>query len=335
MKKWMALLLACLLCWCAVGAMAETVELEYRRGIIKLYPNGYTQRFNAFQSHDAATTQYVITGTITGDSPLDIYLVPYGQAYATEDVVYNISFDGVKIQTLDGYTAIRIGATEKDKYNEHTVTLNLSNHGDSLVSAHGYAAIHSPFYPVTVNIHNHSGSLTLVDEKGIYGAFNSNITLNVAGSKVTDGTNSLLITDTEQSLTPVNGLEPTCDTDGNLKYWTCDKCHMCFLDANAERVTTREGVRLRALGHDLQKVPAKAPTYDQEGNIEHYRCTRCGRLFSDENETQELTASDVVLVKLVRTDDLPQTGDSSRLTGWLALLGACCAGLWRLNRRRG
>ena len=32
--------------------------------------------------------------------------------------------------------------------------------------------------------------------------------------------------------------------------------------------------------------------------------------------------------------DLPQTGDSSRLTGWLALLGACCAGLWCLNRRR-
>ena len=33
--------------------------------------------------------------------------------------------------------------------------------------------------------------------------------------------------------------------------------------------------------------------------------------------------------------NLPQTGDSSRLTGWLALLGACCAGLWCVSRRRG
>ncbi|MGN0995692.1 MAG: hypothetical protein ACI4PG_02175 [Candidatus Ventricola sp.] len=33
--------------------------------------------------------------------------------------------------------------------------------------------------------------------------------------------------------------------------------------------------------------------------------------------------------------DLPKTGDSSHLLGWAALLGACCAGLWCLNRRRG
>lgn len=35
------------------------------------------------------------------------------------------------------------------------------------------------------------------------------------------------------------------------------------------------------------------------------------------------------------TTNLPKTGDSSRLTGWLALLGACCAGLWCVSRRRG
>ena len=33
--------------------------------------------------------------------------------------------------------------------------------------------------------------------------------------------------------------------------------------------------------------------------------------------------------------NLPQTGDSSRLAVWLALLGACCAGLWCVSRRRG
>ena len=32
--------------------------------------------------------------------------------------------------------------------------------------------------------------------------------------------------------------------------------------------------------------------------------------------------------------DLPQTGDTSRPAAWLALLGACCAGLWCVSRRR-
>ena len=37
----------------------------------------------------------------------------------------------------------------------------------------------------------------------------------------------------------------------------------------------------------------------------------------------------------VSTADLPQTGDTSRPAAWLALLGACCAGLWCVSRRRG
>ena len=86
-------------------------------------------------------------------------------------------------------------------------------------------------------------------------------------------------------------------------------------------------------------MPRKEPTYEQNGNIEYYRCTRegCGELFADANGTQELTPDDVVLPMLVRTDTLPQTGDSSRLTLWLwlTLLGACCAGLWCVSRRRG
>ena len=128
---------------------------------------------------------------------------------------------------------------------------------------------------------------------------------------------------------------PTCTADGNIEYYRCvrDGCGRLFSDANGTNELTTDVVL--PAQHDIEKVPAKAPTYDQDGNIEHYRCKRCDALFSDANETQELTANDVVLAKLVRTDDLPQTGDSSRLTGWLALLGACCAGIWCLNRRRG
>ena len=135
-------------------------------------------------------------------------------------------------------------------------------------------------------------------------------------------------------LTPVPAKEPTCEQDGNIEHWVCSRCGELFTDADGKNETTLNDVTLLALGHGLTLVPAKEPTYAQDGNIEHWVCSRCGELFADANGTQELTPDDVILPMLVGTDNLPQTGDSSRLTLWLALLGASCAGLWCLNRRR-
>lgn len=45
--------------------------------------------------------------------------------------------------------------------------------------------------------------------------------------------------------------------------------------------------------------------------------------------------SPVFTLEVIRKDAIPQTGDSSRPAAWLALLGACCAGLWCVSRRRG
>lgn len=162
--------------------------------------------------------------------------------------------------------------------------------------------------------------MLFTDENGLQATTLSAVTIPKLGHKL-----SLVI-----------AKDPTCTEDGNIKYYICTRegCGKQFSDEDGTQELTADDVRILA-AHDLEKVPAKDPTYKQEGSIEHYRCTRCGRLFSDENETQELTASDVVLAKLVRIDDLPQTGDSSHLLGWAALFGACCAGLWCLNRRRG
>ena len=137
-------------------------------------------------------------------------------------------------------------------------------------------------------------------------------------------------------LTHVDGKPATCTEDGNIEYYCCnrDGCGKLFSDEDGTQELTADDVRILA-AHDLEKVPAKDPTYKQEGSIEHYRCTKCNKLFSDASGTQELTAVEVILPMLVRTDDLPQTGDSSHLLGWAALFGACCAGLWCLNRRRG
>ena len=77
---------------------------------------------------------------------------------------------------------------------------------------------------------------------------------------------------------------------------------------------TREGYRFRgwslSRGGEVQYAPGDAITLDK----------------------------DILLYAVwdaVSTADLPQTGDTSRPAAWLALLGACCAGLWCVSRRRG
>ena len=62
---------------------------------------------------------------------------------------------------------------------------------------------------------------------------------------------------------------------------------------------------------------------ETEPGEQHEECSVCGYRKA------------AVSIPAVGRIDLPQTGDSSHLLGWAALFGACCAGLWCLNRRRG
>lgn len=47
--------------------------------------------------------------------------------------------------------------------------------------------------------------------------------------------------------------------------------------------------------HNLQKVDYKAPTCTEDGNIEYWSCKNCGKYFSDENGTNEITLEDTIL----------------------------------------
>ena len=76
----------------------------------------------------------------------------------------------------------------------------------------------------------------------------------------------------------------------------------------------------------LEHIPAKAATEDAEGNIEHWHCEGCGKYYSDKDGTKELKKADTVTAKLPKS---PQTGDTSNLMLWIALLfisgGVCTA----------
>ena len=68
---------------------------------------------------------------------------------------------------------------------------------------------------------------------------------------------------------------------------------------------------------DLMHIPAKAATEDAEGNIEYWYCEGCGKYYSDKDGTKEIKKADTVTAKLPKS---PQTGDTSDLALWIALL---------------
>ena len=75
---------------------------------------------------------------------------------------------------------------------------------------------------------------------------------------------------------------PTCTDKGENKY-TCTVCG---------GTKTEE---INALGHDTSKVDAKDATCTEDGNKEYYTCSRCDKLFEDEDAKTETTLENVTI----------------------------------------
>lgn len=105
------------------------------------------------------------------------------------------------------------------------------------------------------------------------------------------------------SLTAVAAVAPTCTKEGNTAYYICKdpdcKCGRLYSDAAGKNEIKASDTVVKALGHDLEHVDAKAETADEDGCIEHYRCKRegCGKLFSDPDGKTELKIVDVIIPK--------------------------------------
>ena len=88
---------------------------------------------------------------------------------------------------------------------------------------------------------------------------------------------------------------------------------------------------------DLKHIDAKAATKDAEGNIEYWYCEGCGKYFSDKDGTKEIKKADTVTAKLKDDSKLPQTGDTSNLALWIALLfisGGAAIGTTIVSRKK-
>ncbi len=78
--------------------------------------------------------------------------------------------------------------------------------------------------------------------------------------------------------------EPTCEATG-VKTFHCTR--------SGCKETKTESIK--ALGHKIIMVAEKMPNKTEPGNIKHYKCERCGKLFSDANGKNEITQAQTVI----------------------------------------
>ena len=88
---------------------------------------------------------------------------------------------------------------------------------------------------------------------------------------------------------------------------------------------------------NLKHFPAVAATKTTEGNIEYWYCSGCKKYYKDATATQEIKQADTVTAKLKDDSKSPQTGDTSNLALWIALLlvsGGAAIGTTVVSRKK-
>lgn len=89
------------------------------------------------------------------------------------------------------------------------------------------------------------------------------------------------------------GYEETCEARGERNHYRCENCSKIFLNKEGtQEVTEEELVIPKNNNHDLRLCQGHKATCYGEGRKDYYQCAMCGKIFLDENGTQEVTDPD-------------------------------------------
>ena len=128
---------------------------------------------------------------------------------------------------------------------------------------------------------------------------------------------------------PVEGFEPTdSHTPGSEKHepnyipcsggikedwYECETCHQpCDAEGNSIEIHEPTG------SHHLVEVPAKDPTYEEDGNSAYWVCSDCQALFKDaEGATPIEDESEIVIPKLDKPNEKPDETPEKPASGTL------------------
>lgn len=102
----------------------------------------------------------------------------------------------------------------------------------------------------------------------------------------------IVIPATGHDLTKVAAKAATCTEGGNIEYYICKDtdcgCGKVYSDAAGQHEISKASTVVHATGHIIVPVAAKEPTCEVDGYESHFKCSKCGKLFSDSNGTNEI-----------------------------------------------
>ena len=89
----------------------------------------------------------------------------------------------------------------------------------------------------------------------------------------------------------------------NIKEWAgCGHANEYYVSCVCGENGTETFIDGDVKGHNLKLVKAVEATETTSGNIEHYKCTKCGRLYADKAGTKELTEEDVIILSTAEAE---------------------------------
>lgn len=124
------------------------------------------------------------------------------------------------------------------------------------------------------------------------------------------------------SLNHVEAVSATCETEGNVEYWSCGTCGHYYSNSDASTEITIADTVIPATGHvHITGTESKAPSCETVGNIAYWTCEDCGKIFSDAEATTVITLADTVIpatghVHLTATEALSPTCETAGNTAY-------------------
>ena len=289
----------------------------------------------ADNSGESVTVEYLLSNKELTKAELDgmtftAYTAPFGIDPDNEYIIYvkltdtagntdYICSDGI---VLDGTSPVITGIENGKTYCEaQTVTVD-EKYVDT-VTVNGTAVTLDESGSFTLAPADSEQKITVTDKAG--NAAEMTVTVN-DGHTFGEWTSNGDGTHTRKcTVDGCNGVE-TKDCSGGTATCTeravCKVCGKTYGEPDPKNHT------------DLKHNEAKAATEDAEGNIEYWYCGGCGKYYSDKDGTKGIKKADTVTAKLPKS---PQTGDTSNLMLWIALLfasGGVLTGVTVFDKRK-
>ncbi len=250
-------------------------------------------------------------------------------------------------ETQPGYYEIYYPILDSISLNQTEVTMAVDETTDLKLTFNGKNGTQVPIEEQEVNWTSSNPDVVTVDSNGKITALKEGMSDITVTTKIGQKTAVCKVTVMHtHSAVKTEEKEATCTEDGNREYWYCDACGKYFSDEALTSEIKKEETVVKATGHETELKNAKEATCTEEGYTGDKVCKVCGEVvekgtviaktahdFKD-GKCTVCGAADPDYVPTKPTDpdkgdtDSPQTGDSSNMALWIALLFVSGTGLF-------